>query len=467
MSVQKSYLKSVLEQRKIPLEPRHEKLFESFTSSEQIGAMYKEIEQTVSKMIDMWTKNSKREDILTAHLAPANGMVGKPYHYKFDFTQAPYNAMVDCRIEIAAATGLTYNADTKELEGIPLDKGEFTLSMHFKIAEEEETYHVKKITLVINPDPKSLWKNLESDKNDPYWKEDSASDSLQYEDKKVVVASVRGRSHAHEGKFRDDDFVIALYPESNWTLVAVADGAGSAKYSRKGSLIACNVLKEFFSTQLNADNTAAIDSAITQLHASKSDEDKLKLKEILTNHFIPAPHEAFKAIESFAKETGAVLKDFSTTLLFTVFKKFDFGYALVSFWIGDGGIGIYDKRTGELIVPGTPDGGEFAGQTRFLTEPGLFENGNYVSRINFKITPDFTSIVLMTDGITDPKFQTDANLERAEKWNELFEDLDGKNNDQARVDFSLDNKEIEKQLLTWMDFWSPGNHDDRTIAIVI
>lgn len=467
MSIQKQYLKAVLEQKKIALEPRHEKLFDSFTSSEEISLMYKSIESTVAKMIDMWTKNSTKEDILTAHLAPANGMVGKPYRYQFDFSRAPYGSMVDCRIEVPAESGLTYNAETRELEGIPLDKGEFIIQMHFRVSEEETNYHVKKITLVINPDPKSLWKNLDSNRDDPYWKEDSASDSYSADNRKIVVASVRGRSHAHEGKFRDDDFVIAHYPESNWNLVAVADGAGSARYSRKGSLIACNVLKEFFSTHLSAENREVIDQAITQLHTSKSDEDKAKLKEVLTAHFIPAPHEAFKAIETFARETGAVLKDFSTTLLFTVFKKYDFGYAIIAFWIGDGGIGIFNKINGDLIIPGTPDGGEFAGQTRFLTDPTLFENGQYISRVNFKIVSDFSSIVLMTDGITDPKFQTDANLGKAEKWNELFEDMAGNNADLAAVDFTADTKEIEKQLLTWMDFWSPGNHDDRTIAIVI
>ena len=29
-----------------------------------------------------------------------------------------------------------------------------------------------------------------------------------------------------------------------------------------------------------------------------------------------------------------------------------------------------------------------------------------------------------------------------------------------------DNEESAQQLLDWLDFWSPGNHDDRTIAIL-
>ena len=34
------------------------------------------------------------------------------------------------------------------------------------------------------------------------------------------------------------------------------------------------------------------------------------------------------------------------------------------------------------------------------------------------------------------------------------------------VDLSDDNEAAKEQLLNWLDFWSPGNHDDRTIAIL-
>lgn len=34
------------------------------------------------------------------------------------------------------------------------------------------------------------------------------------------------------------------------------------------------------------------------------------------------------------------------------------------------------------------------------------------------------------------------------------------------MDLSDDNEVAKEQLLNWLDFWSPGNHDDRTIAIL-
>ena len=72
----------------------------------------------------------------------------------------------------------------------------------------------------------------------------------------------------------------------------------------------------------------------------------------------------------------------------------------------------------------------------------------------------------MTDGIYDPKFVVEANLEKVEKWQEFIADLEGNNEDKTKVELKISNKEIAGQLATWMDFWSAGNHDDRTLAIV-
>ena len=89
-----------------------------------------------------------------------------------------------------------------------------------------------------------------------------------------------------------------------------------------------------------------------------------------------------------------------------------------------------------------------------------------ITRFNLKIIEDFSYLFLMTDGIYDAKFVVEANLEKYKKWTEFLEDLDGKNDENIKVEFSKDNSEIANQLSKWMDFWSAGNHDDRTLAIV-
>jgi hypothetical protein len=90
----------------------------------------------------------------------------------------------------------------------------------------------------------------------------------------------------------------------------------------------------------------------------------------------------------------------------------------------------------------------------------LKDSKEIIKRISYKIIPDFTAMFLMTDGIYDPKFQTKNNLDKTALWKELWEDLNN------QINFSKDNLEVSSQLLSWLDFWSAGNHDDRTIAII-
>ena len=147
----------------------------------------------------------------------------------------------------------------------------------------------------------------------------------------------------------------------------------------------------------------------------------------------------------------------TTTLLLAVCRKFSFGWFIASFGVGDGAIAIYDKNSDGIKLLNEPDGGEYAGQTRFLTMDSIFRDK---TRIKMSIVPDFTALMLMTDGISDPFFETDANLAKKEKWDALWTDLS------SSVEFSDDNEQSQYQLLNWLDFWSPGNHDDRTLAIL-
>ena len=112
------------------------------------------------------------------------------------------------------------------------------------------------------------------------------------------------------------------------------------------------------------------------------------------------------------------------------------------------------------------DVGEFGGGTRFITMPEIFQSEKFSTRFGFKLVEDFSYLMLMTDGIYDPKFVVEANLEKIENWKNFLEDLKGENEDNCKVDFNKENTEIANQLSTWMDFWNPGNHDDRTLAII-
>ena len=71
----------------------------------------------------------------------------------------------------------------------------------------------------------------------------------------VIAASVRWRSHANVGKPRDDAFHFAFDKNSGWNFVAVADGAGSAKYSRKGSELATQTVVKELQEKLTVEFT--------------------------------------------------------------------------------------------------------------------------------------------------------------------------------------------------------------------
>jgi serine/threonine protein phosphatase PrpC len=179
-----------------------------------------------------------------------------------------------------------------------------------------------------------------------------------------------------------------------------------------------------------------------------------------------AAHFAHKQIEEFSVKSEKKLKDFHSTLIFALVKKYDFGYAILTFGVGDCPIGLLNKDLTEIKLMNWLDIGEFGGGTRFITMPEIFQSEKFSTRFGFKLVEDFSYLMLMTDGIYDPKFVVEANLEKIEKWNDFLEDLNGKNEDNCKVDFSKDNAEIANQLSTWMDFWNPGNHDDRTLAII-
>ncbi|MBC7797949.1 MAG: protein phosphatase 2C domain-containing protein, partial [Pyrinomonadaceae bacterium] len=319
--------------------------------------------------------------------------------------------------------------------------------------------HRKTFILLINPDPKSLWKNIEPDADAPYQKSNTATEQISSDDFRIFAASRRGRSHAHDGKFREDDFALKIL-ENGWHLIIVADGAGSAKFSREGSRIAATTGIEFLTEAINNLIEPKFADLVKSLDAKNANADK-EIRNLLYQTLCGAAHRAYKNIEREANTSQSVIKDFATTFLLTIVKKFNEKTFVASFGIGDGAICVYDERGGKSDLMNTPDGGEFSGQTRFLTMRELVSDGEeMLRRIKYNVYDDFTTLFMMTDGVSDPKFATDKNLLDAEKWREFGDEL------AKTIDFTESEKPVSQALLEWTDFWSQGEHDDRTIAFL-
>ncbi|MGL5980130.1 MAG: PP2C family serine/threonine-protein phosphatase [Phocaeicola sp.] len=371
-------------------------------------------------------------------------------------------------VEILEGEKLVYGTPTCGIvvKGFPITAETFDVVLKYKYVGWFEGCSIleRKFKITINPDPRTLWKDIPTDENIMFFKEDAVAEYLKVVEnekgtqKDIVAASKRGRSHAHEGKPRDDHFGLYYNDESNWYVIAVSDGAGSAKYSRKGSEVACKVAMEYCKQKL--EDYTPFETAITKLNNAEDSGSNREVSELIYEIVGGAAHKAHRAVVEMAKANEHQVKDYSTTLLLTICKKFDFGWFVASFWVGDGAMCIYDKERQYIKLLGTPDGGEYAGQTRFLTMTEIFTPESIMSRLRYSIEKDFTALLLMTDGISDPFFETDANLNRIEKWNELWQNIN------KEVELKDDFEDSKDQLLNWLDFWSPGNHDDRTLAIL-
>jgi hypothetical protein len=154
----------------------------------------------------------------------------------------------------------------------------------------------------------------------------------------------------------------------------------------------------------------------------------------------------------------------ATTLLICL--TCDIGSKTVSgvFSVGDGIVACLGASAINLRLLSVPDSGEFAGQTKFLTNRDLFHSeSNPYSRIKVSVIDRPSGIFAMTDGVSDPKFVSDDSMNDSASWRILLDEL------AVPLRQMLDSPDCTdaKPLQQWLDFWAVGHHDDRTIAVSI
>lgn len=323
-------------------------------------------------------------------------------------------------------------------------------------------------TLIINPDPRDLWQNKPTDEKIEYYRPDSAADFISAgadtTTRNILAASQRGRSHAHEGKPRDDHFVIRRNAETGWSILAVADGAGSAHFSREGARIAAETAVRYCNEHI-VEQLEAAECFLPFGAEPENAERRAQVHRAACKVLGKAAADAHRAIQDEAQKRERGKKDYASTLLFAACKRFNFGWFIASFAVGDGAMAVIGERDGQPFAEllAEPDEGEFSGQTRFITMDDIFKDYEALQkRIGVCVVLDFTAVLLMTDGVSDAKFETDANLHTPQKWQDLWQEL--QQLPLARSE--EDGEAAKKNLLEWLNFWSLGNHDDRTMALI-
>ena len=359
--------------------------------------------------------------------------------------------------------GLHYFADKNQITGIPKKSGSFDFQFNIREYNESGMEELSTHTLRLIVEDEYDFPIKDPDETDPYWKPNDSVFTIAVNrgkkkrlKKDIAAASKRGYQHIEKGKIREDDFYVRYDPHTRWYALAVADGSGKSKYSRKGSKIAC---------------ISAVDSCLERLAIHSRKLKKLTIRytwrrsEHLRREIVGKLHEiiassvmdAYSDIVDEATRFQCKPDDYATTLLMCICKKFEFGWLIGTFGVGDGAACVYHQNKWNANLMG---GNELPSTKLFLTTPGILEPSGLAQRICFTIVDDFSALFLMTNGVSNPKFDGEADLPCFELWNRFWDDIS------SQVNFSGKINDIGEELLKWLDFWTPGKYDDRTIALL-
>lgn len=253
----------------------------------------------------------------------------------------------------------------------------------------------------------------------------------------LLAASRRGRLHAHRGEHREDAAAVATHARG-WC-AAVADGAGSARFSRLGAAIATHVAAHAI-----ADRLAAGQPMDEALRAGAEATDA--------------------ALQRFREATGLARRDLRTTLLVACTD----GTRLGTLQVGDGAT-VLLLADGGTVRPHAGDSGDFSGEvTHFLPDEGAL--AQLVASAAVHDAGAVHGVLMATDGIEDPFYPLPRHAPA------LFAQVAGapaggtapaEVNGVAAVGHgvALASADPVAALGAWMGFEKRGENDDRTLFI--
>jgi len=372
---------------------------------------------------------------------------------KFD---QPNNGQVKTRPHAKVGQGDSKKPDQQGVD----EKGEVTTKLTPESQEHSQAKDSQKVEVAVEPEkppeppPKAEWKVLEpEDRSDPV-------DHEVYELKKlknkwmIMAASVRGKLHAHKAIWRDDAY--AFKQVDDWTIIAVSDGAGSAKLSRIGARIACDESTKAMSEMLSGYK---LNDAVDDIKALNP--DLTRLKSFLTLSAFAARN----GIISEAHERQISEKDMYATMLLLIHTTWKNKDVIGVLQVGDGAIGVFTKDDTCTVI-GDADHGEYSSETVFLTSWKQLTVKPYDQRIRFTIKQDVRCIAVMCDGVSDDFFPEDKRLI------ELFigkpirelETKDGEPVKGVMLQVIKEPREGEA-LKNWLRYEKRGSSDDRTLVL--
>ncbi|TCM66449.1 protein phosphatase 2C-like protein [Acinetobacter calcoaceticus] len=386
-----------------------------------------------------------------------NARVGQDYQAQIKVVypeQAQIQFVADSFV-FPEGLALRFDAENNRLHGTVALAQDSVFHFQFSTARQPEQILQGSCKISVIADPRSLWQINEPATESVFRKAHVDSQRIKHPQFNIVAASRRGRSHEHAGTFRDDDFSILNIAQSDWSVLCLADGAGSASYSREGARIAVENVRSLMQQFFNPAKLVELDQILAQWKIGNQGPHNNQLAQQIHAQFYQQYHLIYKTIleqidvQALAMDCHA--KQFSTTLLIAVLKHQAEQTFICTFSVGDGVIAAYSPQ--QIRLMNVADSGEFAGQTKFLDKSIQHD---FANRIKMGYFNQIEALYLMTDGISDPKFETEQGLAEVEKWHALHQAL-------API---VKAEDAEQQLLEWMHFFKPGHHDDRSMIVL-
>lgn len=205
---------------------------------------------------------------------------------------------------------------------------------------------------------------------------------------RVIAGSTRGTKHQYYGDENQDSFYVARTQDSNFLVVAVADGVGSAEYSAYGSRFVTHFVAQSLATELNENaeiSTDGIQELIRRFVSEASD----RMQQWRSGDLYAPPMEPTEDNKNIVSSTLCVV-------VVPVVAAEDGNRSIVLACVGDSPCYTLNNEQWTIQSLATKDG-------------ELLEHGTYALPVALGTTPliDIFSfemkssdvLVLMTDGI--------------------------------------------------------------------
>ena len=203
----------------------------------------------------------------------------------------------------------------------------------------------------------------------------------------IAAASVCGTSHQRQGLPCQDAHAWQMLP-SGAIAIAVADGAGSAAHSDRGSSVAVRAVIEFLRDRA--------DGWLTEFHQKLPNTEVGNMAEgdrdVVGNKMENARHlfdRVLDALQTEADRANWQLAELATTLVVAIADA----CGAIAIQVGDG-VAIVNDAAGEAIALTVPANGEYANETIFVTSQNARETIQVATWRG-----ELRHLAVMTDGL--------------------------------------------------------------------